>query len=218
MSQRRATDQPDWPAHHTDAPPPEDPRSLKRGIMAGLGTLLMAGALAIIGPFPEQTRLLTTLLGWMAAVGVGAWAYRGASPRVVPVTRIVLALGLVALLGAAMLVFISLQVREILAGTVIFGSSGEACDVEAEAETFTLGEPVYAVAHMQRVIETGEEVTMTVTWDGEAQTTAAEVSPQDFDCLGSALQPPGAGSYAVVLEAGDEVLAAGSFEVLPEAE
>jgi hypothetical protein len=184
--------------------------------MAGLAALLLALALAVVAPLPERSRLLVALLGWIFAVGLGAWAYRGRSGRVVPVTRLALASGIVAVIGASAMVFISLQVREILAGTIVFGAAGSSCDVEGQTESFSLGDPVYAVAHMQRVIEAGEEITMQVTWEGEAETAHSERSPEAFDCLGTPLRPPEPGSYAVVVTAGDEVLSAGSFEVAPQ--
>ncbi|RKY14982.1 MAG: hypothetical protein DRQ55_20070 [Planctomycetota bacterium] len=218
MTQRKTPGKPDWPGHHRDAPPPEDPRSLMRGLMAGAAVLLIGVALAIVGPWSEQTGILITLLGWIVAVGFGAWAHRGRSPRVVTITRVVLLLGIISVIVAAALVFVSLQVREILAGTVIFGTSGSDCTIEGEADSFIPGESVYALAHMRRVIETGEEMTLLVSWDGQMVTEGSEVSPRDFDCLGSSLEPLEPGSYAVEVSVAGELLAEGSFEVLPEGE
>ena len=210
--------QPGWPTQQSDAPPPEDPRSLMRGLVAGTAVLLIGVALAIVGPWSEQTGILITLLGWIVAVGFGAWAYRGRSPRVVTITRVALLLGIVSVIAAAALVFISLQVREILAGTVIFGTSGSDCTIEGEADSFITGESVYAVAHMRRVIETGEEITLLVSWDGQMMTEGSEVSPRDFDCLGSSLEPLEPGTYTVEVSVAGDFLAEGSFEVLPEGE
>jgi len=218
MTQRKAPGEPDWPGHHSDASPPGDPRSLMRGLMAGAAILMVGVALAIVGPWSEQTGILITLLGWIVAVGFGAWAYRGRSTRVVPTTRVALLLGIVSVIAAAALLLVSLQVREVLAGTVIFGTSGNDCTVEGEADSFIAGEAVYAVAHMRRVIETGEEMTLLVSWEGQTLTEGSEVSPRDFDCLGSSLEPLEPGTYAVEVSVADELLAEGSFEVLPAGE
>ena len=86
------------------------------------------------GPWSTQTRALVGLLGWIVAVLAGTWAYRGESRRAASATRWLLLLGIVAMAGAATLVFISLGVREVLAGTVIFGASGTGCEIEGEAE------------------------------------------------------------------------------------
>ncbi|MEA2025910.1 MAG: hypothetical protein U9O18_04395, partial [Chloroflexota bacterium] len=93
LPRSKTPERPGWPTQQSDAPTPEDPRSLLRGLMAGVAVLLIGVALAIVGPWSEQTGILITLLGWIVAVGFGAWAYRGRSPRAIPITRVALLLG-----------------------------------------------------------------------------------------------------------------------------
>jgi hypothetical protein len=213
MTHRRAPGPPDWPTHHTDAAAAADPRSRARGLLAGGAVVLIGLALAVVGPWSDQTRILVVLLGWMAAVGAGSWAYRGASRHVRSGTRLLLLLAAVSLLGAATLLFISLQVRDILAGSVSFGASGSGCEVAHEARSFAEGEPVYQVAHLSRSSTPGEAVTLWLLQDGVPSFLLSEASPRQFDCLGMTLHPPGPGSYRVEVRTAAELLAAGAFEV-----
>jgi hypothetical protein len=191
VTQPRTPGQPDWPSHHTDAPAAADPRSRRRGLLAGGAVVLIGLALAVVGPWSDQTRILVALLGWMAAVGAGSWAYRGASRHVRSGTRLLLLLAAVSLVGAASLFFISLQVRDILAGSVSFGASGSGCEVADEARSFVEGEPVYQVAHLSRSSTPGEAVTVSLSRDGVPSVLLSEASPRRFDCLGMVSTRPG---------------------------
>lgn len=214
MTQRRVPGPPDWPSHHTDAPAAADPRSRTRGLLAGGAVVLIGLALAVVGPWSDQTRILVVLLGWMAAVAAGSWAYRGASRHVRSGTRLLLLLAAVSLMGAATLHFISLQVRDILAGSVSFGASGSGCEVADEARSFRESEPVYQVAHLSRSSAPGETVTLSLLRDGVPSVLVSEASPRQFDCLGMALHPPGPGNYRVEVRTAGELLATGVFEVV----
>ena len=183
---------------------------------AAAAVVLIALALAAVGPWSGQARVLIGLLGWMAAVAVGGWAYRGSSARVRPATRLLLVLAVVSLAGAAALFYISLQVRDILAGSVIFGASGNGCEVASEARSFSQGEPVYQVAHLRRSAEPGEIITLLLVRDGVREVLASESSPRTFDCLGGPLRLPGPGRYELEVRATDEILASGSLEVVAE--
>jgi hypothetical protein len=209
--------QPRWPVHHDDAPPAEDPRSLRRGLVAGGAVVLMTLAVLLAGPWSTQSGGTVLALGWIAAVALGSLAYRGRPPVVVPLTRVAVVLGLVALVLALFLLFLGLQVRQILAGMVVFGSGGEGCTVEGDAAVFAPGQPRYQVAHLSRLVEPGEAVTMRMT--GKGAVVAERSGPTDFafDCLGTPLEPLPPGSYQVSVLVDGEVLAEGSFEVEPGA-
>lgn len=215
MTQHKAPAQPDWPRHHSDAPPPRDPHSLRRGILAGASVLMIALAVLAAGGLSSQMSGVVVMLAWIGAVGFGALAYRGRPPVVLTLTKISLVLGIASMALAVLLLIVGAEVRQILVGTVTFGTSGSGCTVEHDAESFPDGTPVYQVAHLARSVETGEDVVLTLERDGEVVARASEVSPAAFDCLGSDLAVEGPGDYAVVVSVGDEVLAEGAFDVTP---
>lgn len=212
---RRAADEPDWPAHRDDAPPASDPRSLRRGVIAGAAVVLMTLALLAAGPWSLQAGGTVLALGWIAAVAFGTLAYRGRPPVIVPLTKVAVVLGLVSLVLALFLFFLGLQVRGILAGTVIFGSGGEGCTIEGDAEVFALGQPRYQVAHLSRTVESGEVLTMTLRHDGAVRAQGSSTAEIAFDCLGAPLEVDQPGDYEVNVLVRGDVLAEGSFEVLP---
>lgn len=214
MTQDQTTRPPDWPAHHTDAPPSADPRSLRRGILAGAAVLMMAMAVLAMGGLSAQTSGLVAMVAWIAAVGFGALAYRGRPPRMLTLTKLALVLGIASLAFAVLLLVIGTQVRDVLVGSVIFGSAGSGCTVEGDARTFVENEPIYQVAHTTRAVQAGEELTMTLQREGRAIAAATETSPDKFDCLGSPLAVDGPGSYVVTVMVGGEMLAEGAFEVI----
>jgi hypothetical protein len=175
----------------------------------------MTLALLVAGPWNVQAGGTVLALGWMAAVGFGWLAYRGRPPVIVTLTKVAVVLGLASLVLALFLLFLGLQVRQILAGTVVFGSSGEGCTVEGDGEVFAPGQPRYQVAHLSRVVEPGEAVSMRMTEGGVVVAEGSNPTDVAFDCLGAPLEPMPPGSYEVSVLAGGEVLAVGSFEVQP---
>ncbi len=179
--------------------------------------VLIALALASVGPWAGQTRVLIVLLGWIAAVAVGGWAYRGRARGTRTGTRLLAALAVVALTGSMALLAISLQVRDILAGSVVFGTSGTGCEISAEAIAFELSAPVRGVAYLERAVEPAETISVVLLGAGTSTLIASETSDRSFDCLGATLTPADAGHYRLEVRAGDEILATGSFEVLPAA-
>ena len=205
----------DWPEHSDDAPPPEDPRSLRRGLIAGASVVMMTLALLLAGPWSTQAGGTLLAVGWMAAVGLGALAYRGRPPVVLSLTKLALGAGLLSLALALLLFFIGLQLRAILEGTVIFGTAGEGCTVEGDGQSFAPGQPIYQVAHVTRPVEAGEVVTMTLLRDGSVVARGSNAAEAAFDCLGAPLEPLPKGSYEVTVSVGGERLAEGGFEVSP---
>jgi len=215
MSRRRTRAAPDWPDHRDDAPPSDDPRSLRRGLLAGASVMLLTVALLLAGPWSTQAGGTLLALGWIAAVGFGALAYRGRPPVVLTLTKLSVVLALVSLALALFLLFVGVQVREVLSGTVLFGSGGEGCTLEGDAETFAADQSIYQVAHLSRPVEAGEVVTLTMRLDGALVAEGSNPTEFAFDCLGTPLEPLDPGAYTVAVEVGSEVLAVGSFEVTP---
>ncbi len=215
MTQRRSPAEPDWPSHRDDAPSSADPRSLRRGLLAGASVLAVTVALLAAGPWSTQAGGTLLALGWVAAVGFGALAYRGRPLVVLTLTRLAIVTGLVSLALASFLLFVGLQVREALAGTVIFGAEGEGCTLDGDAERFVSGEPIYQVAHLSRAVEAGEMVTLTMHRDGTLVAEGSSLSDFAFDCLSTPLEPLDPGTYAVAVSVEGQVLAEGSFEVTP---
>jgi hypothetical protein len=187
-------------------------------MVAGTSVLVMAVAAMIAGPWSVQTGVLIVLLGWVVAVIFGRWAYRGRSKRAVAMTRVAVVLAVLSTSLTLALLLVGVQVRDLLAGSIVFGASGSECSLDTEAESFALGEPVYAVAYLDRVVESGEEVRLLVTREGQFVREAADVSSRSFDCLGSALKASDIGTYTVAVSAGAETLAEGGFEVTPVSE
>ncbi len=185
--------------------------------MAGGSVVLIALALASVGPWAGQTRVLIVLLGWIAAVAAGGWAYRGRARGTRSGTRLLAALAVVALAGSMALLAISLQVRDILAGSVVFGTSGTGCEIGTEAIAFELSAPVRGVAFLERAVEPAETVSVVLVGAGTSTLIASETSDTSFDCLGATLTPADAGQYRLEVRADGEILATGSFEVLPAA-
>lgn len=218
VTRRRTPGQPDWPNHRSDAPPSDDPRSLRRGLLAGAALLLIAAAVLLAGGWSTQTSGLVAMLSWIAAVGFGALAYRGRPPWVLTATKLSIVLGLVALALVLLLVLVGGQVRDILVGTVTFGPSGSGCTLDIDAESFMEGEPIYQVAHLARPVQPGEPVAMVLSQDGAIVAQGTSTTEHAFDCMGTPLEPLAPGSYTVVVSTADEPLAEGRFEVRPESE
>lgn len=212
-TQPRPAPEPDWPAHRDDAPAPEDPRSLRRSLVAGGSVVLMTLALVAAGPWSRQAGGMLLGLGWIAAVGFGMLAYRGRPPVVIALTKVAVVTGMVALVAAVFLFYIGLQVRAVLGGTVVFGTAGSGCTVEGDAQVFTQGEPAYQVAHPSRTITAGETITLTMFDDDVLIARGSSVAGADFDCLGAPLEPLPPGAYEVILSVGGEPLAVGGFGV-----
>ena len=177
--------------------------------------MLMTLALLVAGPWNVQAGGTVLALGWMAAVGFGWLAYRGRPPVVVTLTKAAVVLALVCLVLALFLLFLGLQVRQVLAGTVVFGSGGEGCTVEGDGEIFGPGQPSYQVAHLSRLVEPGATVTMRMTEGGVVVAEGSSPTEPAFDCLGTPLEPVPPGRYEVSVLVDGEVLAVGSFEVQP---
>ena len=208
--------EPDWPTHRDDAPPPDDPRSLRRGIVAGASVVAMTLALVAAGPWSTQAGGTLLGVGWMAAVGFGALAYRGRPPVVLTLTRLAVVAGVVSLVAAVFLFFIGLQVRAVLEGTVVFGAGGSGCTIEGDGETFSEGGPTYQVAHPSRAVIAGETFTLTMYQGDVLLARGSSVAGADFDCLGAPLEALPPGDYEVVLGVGEELLASGAFRVVSE--
>lgn len=214
MPQGKLPAEPEWPSHRDDAPPAEDPRSLRRGITAGAAVVMLTLALAAVGPWSTQAGGTLLALGWIAAVGFGTLAYRGRPPYVLTLTKVALVAGVAALALALLFWFVGLQVRAVLEGTVVFGTGGEGCTVDGNAEVFSPGQPSYQVAHPSRTVEAGEPVTLTLR-DGDVEVArGSNVTDAAFDCLGAPLEPLPPGAYEVTLSVRGEVLAEGRFEVV----
>ena len=214
-SQPRAHREPEWPSHRDDAAPAADPRSLRRGLLAGASVAMVTLALLLAGPWSTQAGGTLLGLGWIAAVGFGALAYRGRPPVVLGLIKLALLAGLASLAGALFLFLVSLQVRAILEGTVVFGTAGEGCTVEGDGDSFGYGQPSYQVAHLARTIAAGELVTLTMLQDGSEVARGSSAAETTFDCLGAPLEPLPAGDYEVTVSIGHERLADGRFTVVP---
>jgi hypothetical protein len=111
-------------------------------MVAGTSVLVMAVAAMIAGPWSVQTGVLIVLLGWVVAVIFGRWAYRGRSKRAVAMTRVAVVLAVLSTSLTLALLLVGVQVRDLLAGSIVFGASGSECSLDTEAESCALGVPV----------------------------------------------------------------------------
>ena len=176
----------------------------------------MTLAVLVAGPWSTQSGGTVLALGWIVAVIFGTFAFRGQPPVMVGLTRVAIVLGLISLVLAVLLIYISLQVRDILTGTIIFGTGGEGCTVVGDGENFVEGEPSYQVAHLSRRVEPGEVVTMRMSQGDIGLAEGSSTADVAFDCLGTSVEPLPMGRYHVQVLVADEVLAEGTFEVTPD--
>ena len=173
----------------------------------------MTLAVLVAGPWSTQAGGTVLALGWIAAVIFGTYAYRGRPPVMVSLTKVAVVFGLISLVLAVLLVYVSLQVRDILAGTIVFGTGGEGCTVVGDGESFVEGQPSYQVAHLSRRVEPGEEVTMRMLQGDVGLAEGSSAGDVAFDCLGTTIDPLPQGTYDVQVVVDGDVLAEGAFEV-----
>jgi hypothetical protein len=120
-------------------------------------------------------------------------------------------------IGCVGLIFIGGQIQKILAGTVEFGTSeAVGCSVGQRAVAFPSGTSVHVAGHLQRKVESGEVVAITISRDGTVLSSGSEATTSAGDCMIGAL--PGdapSGHYRIEYLVGTEVLASGEFDIKP---
>lgn len=112
------------------------------------------------------------------------------------------------------------QLKEVLRGTVEFGTGGSGCSIEGRASTFPPRGSLYVVAYPSRTLPAGEVLTLRVLRDGAelfSQPRTFDAALEPGDCVSGGLQ--GAeltpAHYRFEYLAGTETLAAGEFDVAP---
>jgi hypothetical protein len=141
-------------------------------------------------------------------------AARGRSRRPLVVGCAIAAV-IVAILLYVGLSFLGGQVREILKGTVQFGTGGSGCDVTGDATTFAPGQDIHVVANLSRDVKAGEVLAVEITHDGIAEAPSSRTLDATANCISgtlpsTVLQPA---RYRIVYSVGSEVVARGEFVV-----
>lgn len=127
--------------------------------------------------------------------------------------------------GAAALVA-DFRYLEANRGRVLAGTDLEIdrCRMIGARDRFEIGQSVAVLALLGRTLPAGEEIALAVFRGGAGIGTASEDFPTDVDCVGGLYAADdivafgGAGRYRLEYRLGDELLAAGEFEIvaLPE--
>ena len=149
----------------------------------------------------------------MAGTGATDRAENRRMPRWL--VRAALVVVVIVVLGFVLLTFLGRQVANILNGTVEFGTGGVGCQVEGLASTFTTGQNVHVVAHLNREVRAGEIVTVTLSQDGTQIDTGETAIGETATCITGTIPAGGfpAGHLELRYSIGSETLSRGSVDV-----
>lgn len=144
-----------------------------------------------VEPGPGGTGLVTFIGGWFAVV----------APTL-------------ALLTA--LTFIGAQSQAVLAGTVAFGTSAVACDIDSPATTIPANKPLYYAANLTREARAGETIRVTLSRSTGSELLADDLTlDESADCVSGGLRANAltSGTYVFQFFVGAERLASGEIVI-----